>query len=102
MGDLSLLTVPTLIFAAVFILLIAVGNISIGSSEKGQERLEDGLRRAAVTCYANEGCYPPTLDYLKEHYGVQVDEERYIVYYEVFAENLMPDITVLKNGEGLL
>lgn len=50
-----------------------------------------------MACYAAEGIYPPDLDYLKDHYGVQVDEERYTVFYSVFAENLMPDITVLEN-----
>ena len=52
---------------------------------------------SCVACYAAEGIYPPDLDYLKDHYGVQVDEERYTVFYSVFAENLMPDITVLEN-----
>ena len=50
-----------------------------------------------MACYAAEGVYPPNLDYLKEHYGVQVDDARYVVIYSVFADNLMPDITVLVN-----
>ena len=41
--------------------------------------------------------YPPTVDYLQEHYGVQIDQDRYTVRYSVFAENRMPDITVLEN-----
>jgi hypothetical protein len=49
-----------------------------------------------VACYAAEGVYPPDLDYLKEHYGLQINEERYTVFYEIFAENLMPAITVLE------
>ena len=36
-------------------------------------------------------------EYLEEHYGIQVDRERYTVAYDVFASNLMPDITVLEN-----
>ena len=55
------------------------------------------MRRAAVACYAAEGIYPPTLEYLEEHYGVQVDRERYTVVYDVFASNLMPDVTVLEH-----
>ena len=50
-----------------------------------------------MACYAAEGVYPPTLSYLEEHYGLQIDEERYTVHYSAFAENLMPDITVLEN-----
>jgi len=58
-------------------------------------QLELAVRRSAVACYAAEGIYPPTLDYLVEHYGVQI-EDQYIVYYDIFASNLMPDITVLE------
>ena len=64
-------------------------------SEQGRIKLEDAVRSAAVACYAAEGAYPPDVDYLKEHYGLSVDETRYIVHYDIFAENLMPDITVL-------
>ena len=57
---------------------------------------EDNLRRAVVSCYALEGRYPPDVKYLQEQYGLQLNEEKYIVHYEVFAENIMPDITVLE------
>jgi hypothetical protein len=50
-----------------------------------------------VACYAAEGIYPPDLQYLKERYGIQVDEYRYTVYYNRFAQNLMPEVTVLEN-----
>jgi len=40
------------------------------------------------------------MDYAREHYGVETESEDYIVFYEVFAQNLMPDITVLeKDGK---
>lgn len=74
----------------------ALGNLGQDQSEKGREQLETALRRAAVACYAAEGIYPPTLDYLTEHYGIQINSSRYAVFYEIFAENLMPDITVLE------
>ena len=59
-------------------------------------QLEQALRRGCVACYAAEGSYPADLDYLKEHYGIQVDETQYVVYYDLFASNLMPEITVLE------
>ena len=62
----------------------------------GRETLETSVRRAAMACYASEGVYPPDLAYLQEHYGLQINETRYAVQYVAFAENLMPDITVLK------
>ena len=87
-----------LILAVLLWFFTAVGNLSQGSAEEGRQQLETALRRAAVACYAAEGVYPPTMDYLTEHYGVQVEDEKYIVFYEIFASNLMPDITVLEKG----
>ena len=88
--------------AGVFLLAVlwffsAVGGVSCTSGEKGREQLELALRRASVACYASEGVYPPSLDYLVEHYGLQI-EDRYIVFYDNVASNLMPDITVLEKG----
>ena len=86
------------LFAAVMIwFLSSVGNLARDSGEMGREQLENALRRSAAACYAAEGIYPPTLDYLVEHYGVRIEDE-YIVFYENFASNLMPDITVLEKG----
>ena len=68
-----------------------------GHSEEGRLQLEDSVRRAAVTCYAVEGIYPPDLAYLQEHYGIQADDSNYTVFYEAFASNMMPDITVVEN-----
>lgn len=85
--------------AAVLALCTAVSNVETGGSAEGARQLEDSIRRATVTCYASEGVYPPTLEYLQTHYGVQIDRQRYTVYYDVFAENLMPEITVLQNGD---
>lgn len=78
----------------------SLGNLNSGQGEEGRQQLETSLRRAAVACYAAEGIYPPTLEHLTEHYGVQIDTERYAVFYEIFANNLMPDITVLELEKG--
>ena len=61
-----------------------------------RRQLEETLRRAAVACYAAQGAYPPDLDYIEEHWGVQIDRSRYAVFYQVEGSNLMPDITVLE------
>lgn len=74
----------------------AVMQLQSGHTREGRQQLEDALRKAAAACYAAEGIYPPTLEYMKTHYGIQINEERYTVFYEVFAENLMPEITVLE------
>ena len=75
--------------------LTALNRFSAGSGEAQRQQLEDSIRRASVACYATEGYYPPDLEHLQTYYGIQIDEDRYSVHYEVFAENLMPDITVV-------
>lgn len=76
--------------------LLAVSRLEQGRRTEGKQQLEDTLRRTAVSCYALEGVYPPSVDYMKEHYALQYDEDAYTVRYEVIASNLMPDITVLE------
>ena len=87
---------PLVGLAAVLCFFTGLSNLQNGHSEEGRLQLEDSVRRAAVTCYAVEGIYPPDLEYLQEHYGIQIDETNYAVFYEVFASNMMPDITVVE------
>ena len=86
--------------AAVAVLLCfatALDGLDSGRSAEDLKQLEQALRRGCVACYAAEGIYPPNLEYLEEYYGLQIDETRYTVHYSAFAEDLMPDITVLEN-----
>ena len=75
---------------------LALQQVDDGRKTEGFRILEESVRRSAAACYAVEGMYPPNLSYLQEHYGLQIDESRYTVYYSVFGSNMMPDITVLE------
>ncbi|MGL4738268.1 MAG: hypothetical protein ACRCW2_12535 [Cellulosilyticaceae bacterium] len=57
--------------------------------------MEQAIMKAVVQCYALEGVYPPSIAYISEHYGLEVDEQKYAVYYEIFASNVMPQVKVL-------
>lgn len=86
-----------ILFAAVLLMMLYGFQSAAQSSEAERLRItEDNLRRSVVSCYALEGRYPPDIDYLQQEYGLQIDEEKYIIHYEIFAENIMPDITVLE------
>lgn len=84
------------LFAVLLLFLLAVSRLETGREAQDLQQLEDAVRRTAVTCYALEGFYPPDIDYMRRHYALGYDEQRYLVHYEVFADNLMPDITVLE------
>jgi hypothetical protein len=63
--------------------------------------LESAIRRAAVQCFAIEGFYPPCVSYLENHYGVIIDNSRFIAEYICVMSNSVPIISVLylRNGE---
>lgn len=87
-----------------FVLVAAVTvagvmKISKRADAEGAETLRNGIRRASVQCYAIEGRYPPSVQYLTDNYGIQIDEDRYSVFYDGFASNVMPDITVVPLGQ---
>ena len=89
----------------VFLLLALLFVLSLTSTKQSSAAREEGvldsaLRRAIVTCYAVEGRYPPSLDYISENYGVLVDETRYSVFYDAFAANVMPTLRVTRIGGG--
>ena len=76
------------------IFLNGVLSMSDRMDQEGAETLRSAIARASVQCYAIEGRYPPSVQYLEENYGIEIDRSRFDVFYEGFASNIMPDITV--------
>ncbi len=73
-----------------------VGRAEMIQAEEGARLARESLYKAVMTCYAIEGSYPPSYEYIKENYGTGIDEDRYKVEYFIFASNIMPDITILE------
>ena len=84
-------------FMLLFIICILKGIYTVDGStvDEQTKSLETAIRRSVVQCYVVEGTYPPDLDYLKEHYGITYDSNRYYVDYTAIGSNLMPDITII-------
>lgn len=81
--------------AAAVILVLAVSDVSKTSNEESLTIAENSIRRAVITCYAQEGRYPSSIEYLKENYGLYVSDD-FMVSYNMFADNIMPDIMVMR------
>jgi len=89
--------------AAIFVALIAgfvllINSLTSTSGEQETQLVYDAVKNATLTCYAVEGTYPESLDYLREHYKLAYNSERFVVEYDAFASNLMPTITVRERG----
>ena len=86
-----------IVFAGVlFFVLSGLQEASSASDAEGMRIAEESIRRAAINCYASEGMYPQTYVYLKENYGIAIDESKYMVHYQIFASNIIPDIAVIR------
>ena len=73
-----------------------VSEISLQSSTEQKRCLEEALHRNIITCYAQNGFYPESLDYLLNHYPLSYDESRFVIHYRPVASNLMPDVTIIE------
>ena len=89
--------------AAVFVALIVgfvvlVNSLTNTSGSQEAELVHDAVKNAVLTCYAVEGTYPESLEYLREHYKLAYNTERFVVEYDAFASNVMPEIVVRERG----
>lgn len=85
-----------LFLAIAGVLVYGLNEAAVSSGTEAKRIAEESIRRAVISCYALEGSYPETYGYLRDHYGLQIDEDRFVVHYEIFASNIMPDIMVIE------
>ncbi|MDR3278549.1 MAG: hypothetical protein LBT12_07220 [Oscillospiraceae bacterium] len=94
-GALKSYGIGVAIFAMILVVLMrGLTSTETASQTEQLHMLEDNIRRAMVSCYAMEGSYPESLDYMIENYGVRIDENKFTVYYFVFGSNFMPNFDV--------
>ena len=91
--EIAIILVMVLVLCGVWILINRVGRSS-GAAQTAF--VTEAVHNAALTCYAVEGAYPTNLEYLRTHYGLAYDQSRYLVRYDSFGSNLMPDISVIE------
>jgi hypothetical protein len=94
-GNVGMVITSVLFLLVLAMLALGITNLSGSAGADGVSATRQAIERATVLCYATEGYYPPSLSYIEETYGVQIDYARYSVRYEVFAANNMPVIQVI-------
>ena len=90
--------------ACVFLLIVVffyqgIDSLSKDSLRRQKETLENALSRSITYCYAVEGSYPESLNYLKEHYGITYNEDKFFVDYRVSGANVLPDVKIIEKGD---
>ena len=100
-GSAAPLMLGVLLFAALAVWMVrGVRDAARLSDEEGLRLAQEAIERAVISCYSLEGVYPATYEELKEKSGLAVDEEKYMVKYEIFASNIRPSVTVMERQVG--
>lgn len=94
-GTLRTTVLPVLVFVAV-IGLFASGLSRVNSTTQSESlrQSQAALSRTVTACYAIEGRYPPNVQYMRDNYGLAIDEEVYIIHYSYLASNIAPEMWV--------
>lgn len=92
--------VITIIFSAVIIavFMTAVRLVSGGNVARQEESLSRALENDITACYAMEGSYPESLDYIRDNYGLTYNENLFYVDYQVVGSNIRPVVTIIRKS----
>ena len=91
--EIAIVLAMAVLLVGVWLLVSRVESANDGAQT---QFVYDAVQNAALTCYAVEGAYPDSLEYLRSRYGLAYDESRYLVTYDAFASNLVPEIRVVE------
>lgn len=91
--------IPAAVFAAAIVwLAAAVGNAGAATEKEALLSVRKSVEKGITMCYAIEGAYPDSIEYLTENYGIYYDAEKYTIHYECFADNVRPSVTVVERA----
>ena len=80
-----------IISVLIFLLIFAGFGCGLTAMNKKMDQEEMQTLQNAIT-----RSYPQSLGYLKKHYGLHYDENKYFVDYQPLGANIMPDITIIR------
>ncbi len=90
-----------LLFAAIIaVFLFGTLKLSGGDTARQKETLDRAISRTVTYCYAVEGAYPESIEYMKDVYGLTYNEDLFFVDYRVPGGNIRPTYVIIEKGGG--
>lgn len=86
----------TMFIGLLAILFLGINKFERILNEQNLLLTKQAIHKAVIQCYANEGYYPDSLEYLEENYYLSINYDTYYVYYNPVASNLMPEVEVFR------
>ena len=84
--------------AVIIVFLLGISVLSHSSLRDEKQILTNAINNDIVHCYAVEGFYPPTLEYIEEHYGLSYNTDKYLIDYESIGNNIMPNFMIIERN----
>ncbi len=97
----SVVTALLILAVVIFMVFLAVDSAQKSRVSENARIIENGVRNAAIECYAAEGFYPDDIQYLVEKYNLYTDSEHFLIHYSPISANIMPDIKVIPKQEAV-
>ncbi|MCL2168459.1 MAG: hypothetical protein FWB74_00370 [Defluviitaleaceae bacterium] len=93
-----LVALSPVLFTGIIVMgmVIGFGTARDEAAAEGMRLLQESLTRVAIHSYSVNGHFPESLDYIVTNYNIFIDRTRFVVFYEVFASNILPDIRVFE------
>lgn len=89
--------IPIVFFAAMLVWFVtAVNNADDSTKQRELTAVKSTIENGITMCYAIEGAYPESVEYLIENYGLNYDKDKYMVNYDRFAGNIRPTVSVIE------
>ncbi len=80
---------------ALLLMWLAVTLTRMQIGRQGATVIRETVLTSAKRCYAIEGAYPASIEYLEKNYGLMVNDDDYVISYETFADNICPNVVVM-------
>lgn len=101
LDGLKSLLIPILFMTVTLVIAIyGLNQAERSSNAESLRTLEESIQRSIITSFAIDGRYPPSLEYIVDNFGIRIDESRFVVFYEIFASNVMPVVVIIDLHEG--
>lgn len=81
------------------VLLMGFNNAFSVVNDSDLSRVKQNIKDGIIECYAIEGKYPESIEYLKNNYGVYFNDESYQIHYRYLGINMMPEFDVFIKGD---
>ncbi|MBR6328256.1 MAG: hypothetical protein IKR68_01260 [Lachnospiraceae bacterium] len=91
------MVVPIVSFVLIFgFFFYAISALSQNTASQQVKSLETAVTRDVLHCFAAEGEYPESIEYIEKNYALSYDHNKFDIQYTPSDGNSLPEIKVVE------